>query len=254
MPQRQWIRPSWFAIALTIAAVALFAALGVWQYGRMKEKRAMLEAVAAVVADRKPVPLASAANDAARARGYDWTQGFGTFADIDPILLDEQIRNGRVGVRVFRVFDMENPDGAAGGPLLVDLGWVAWPAHRVLPTLPALPSGRVDVRGLLAPAPAVGIPLGPGLEHKDHAWLATRINLREMAPIVFHGAPNPIPAFAPRVLRLDPALPIGFERDLQILPGAVPPERHLGYAVQWFAFALAAVAAFIAVHWRKVEK
>ena len=48
-----------------------------------------------------------------------------------------------------------------------------------------------------------------------------------------------MPTLAPRVLKLDPALPLGYTRDLDILPNTLPPERHLGYAVQWFGLALA---------------
>ena len=32
------------------------------------------------------------------------------------------------------------------------------------------------------------------------------------------------------------------ERDLEILPNTLTPERHLGYAVQWFGLALAVLA------------
>ena len=46
------------------------------------------------------------------------------------------------------------------------------------------------------------------------------------------------PSLAPRVLQLDPALPLGYARDLDMLPNTLPPERHLGYAVQWFGLAL----------------
>jgi len=55
---------------------------------------------------------------------------------------------------------------------------------------------------------------------------------------------------APRVLRLDPArqpsdagaMLIPATRDLDILPNTITPQRHLGYAVQWFALALAVLA------------
>ena len=58
---------------------------------------------------------------------------------------------------------------------------------------------------------------------------------------------------APRVLRLDPARNKGDagvmlapgERDLDILPNTLTPERHLGYAVQWFGLALAVLVAAI---------
>ena len=48
-----------------------------------------------------------------------------------------------------------------------------------------------------------------------------------------------LPGLAPRILRLDPALPLGYARDLELLPNTLPPDRHLGYAVQWFALAAA---------------
>ena len=48
-----------------------------------------------------------------------------------------------------------------------------------------------------------------------------------------------LPALAPRVLRLDPDLPMGYARDLEVLANTLPPERHLGYAVQWFALSAA---------------
>jgi cytochrome oxidase assembly protein ShyY1 len=35
------------------------------------------------------------------------------------------------------------------------------------------------------------------------------------------------------------------ERDLDILPNTLTPERHLGYAVQWFGLALAVLVAAI---------
>ena len=49
------------------------------------------------------------------------------------------------------------------------------------------------------------------------------------------------------MLRLDPvrargdagAMLVPGERDLDILPNTITPQRHLGYAVQWFALALA---------------
>ncbi len=50
---------------------------------------------------------------------------------------------------------------------------------------------------------------------------------------------------APRVLRLDPSLPLGFERDLDLLPNTLTPDRHRGYALQWYG--LAATVLVIAV-------
>jgi surfeit locus 1 family protein len=249
MTARRWQRPSWLALALMLAGVALFARLGVWQYERMLEKRVMLDAATTTLAARKPVSL-SQAGDPARAGAYDWAAGSGAFADTEPLLLDNQIRNGHPGIRVYRVFYpadaslQARPDNA----LLIDLGWVPLQADRVLPKLQLPSSSHVEIRGLLAPPPSTGVPLGTGIEHRDNAWLLTRMDLPAIGRTV--GSPS----LAPRVLRLDPALPIGYERDLDVLPNTLPPQRHLGYAVQWFALALAALAIFVVLHWRKVDK
>ena len=59
------------------------------------------------------------------------------------------------------------------------------------------------------------------------------------------------PRLPPRVLRLDPTDPLGYARDLDILPNTLPPQRHLGYAVQWFALAAAVLATALLLPFRK---
>jgi cytochrome oxidase assembly protein ShyY1 len=227
----------------------LFTRLGLWQYERMREKQATLDAVTTTLAARKPVSLLQAA-DPARAGEHDWAAGSGDFADTEPLLLDNQMRHGRPGVRVYRQFHPDDaqrlarPDSA----LLVDLGWVPLAGDRTLPRLQFADSHHVEVSGLLTPPPSTGVAIGTGIERREHAWLLTRVDLPAIARAI-GGA-----ALAPRVLRLDPALPIGYERDLDVLPNTLPPQRHLGYAVQWFALALAALAIFVVLHWRKVDK
>src|SRR3546814_3684574 len=80
--------------------------------------RALLEAVEQVLDQRMPQPLALAA-DAARARDYDWASGIGRFVDGPVVLLDNQQRDERPGVRVYRVFQ---PAATGAAPLLVELG------------------------------------------------------------------------------------------------------------------------------------
>jgi cytochrome oxidase assembly protein ShyY1 len=57
-------------------------------------------------------------------------------------------------------------------------------------------------------------------------------------------------SLAPRVLKLDPDLPLGYARDLDILPNTLPPERHVGYAVQWFGLAGAVFVTALVLTWR----
>jgi cytochrome oxidase assembly protein ShyY1 len=65
-----------------------------------------------------------------------------------------------------------------------------------------------------------------------------------------------LPALAPRVLKLDPAqrLPAGapaYARNLDILPNTLPPQRHLGYAVQWFGLAATVLVTALVLTFRK---
>ena len=220
---------SWWVAALVLAGA--FGSLGAWQLGRADEKHALLAHAGQVLDARAPVPLSAASEPARRGR-LDWSAGRGRFADTGPFLLDNQRHAGRVGVRAYRVFA---PEGASDA-LLVDLGWLPLGPGRTMPAVP-LPDGVVEVRGLLATPPSPGLRLGTGIAQAGEGWLLTRVEPQAIAAAA--GLARPL---APRVLRLDPALPFGHARDLEVLPNTLPPERHLGYAVQWFGLAATVLA------------
>lgn len=220
---------------VAVAAMVVFSLLGHWQLQRMHAKQALLDAQVqagtrpAVALDRA---LASP-GDVARVSDH------GRFLP-GLVLLDNQIRHGRAGVKLYRPF---RSDG--GALLLVDLGWRPLPADRTLPDVVAPPS-PVAVRGLLAPAPAPGLALGPEVTAVGpQRWLASRLQPATLAPLLG------LPALPERVLRLDPALPFGDERDLDLLPNTLPPQRHLGYAVQWFALALTVLVVALVLEWKR---
>lgn len=232
-----------FGWTLALLAIALFSSLGRWQARRAVEKQQMLDAAAQVLARRTAMPLA-AAEDTARRDGYDWAAGAGVFDERGPLWLDNQQRDGRAGVRVYRLFLPERSQR----PLLVDMGWLPLPPDRAMPTV-ARPAGRVEVRGLLTPPPSPGLRLGDAIVRQGDGWVLTRIDEEAIAAAT--GTPL---APAPRVLRLDPVLPLGYERDLQLLANTLPPDKHRGYAVQWFALALAVLATALILTFRKVRR
>ena len=221
-------RRIWVAGWLAAILLALgFSLLGGWQWRRMHEKQAMLDRVQAVTEARQAVPLAHA-SDPARARDYAWSAGSGRFADGAAWLLDNQQRDGRPGVRVYRVF---LPEGDAR-PLLVELGWLPMPPNRQLAPLAPMPGGSMTLSGLLMPPPSRGVLGGESVE-TPAGHLVIGLDPAKMA------AQSGVPALAPRILRPDPGAPFGYARDMDVLPNTLPPEKHLGYAVQWFALAAA---------------
>ena len=221
---------------LALAAIVGFASLGRWQLEREQAKRAQLAQADAALAAR-PRPLAAASRI---ADGIDRVAGDGRFLDTPVLWLDNQRRGDRVGVRMYCAYA---PDG--GAPLLVDLGWLPLPASRELPA-EACPRGASPVAGLLVPPPSIGLRLGPGLVAQGGAWLATRVEPAAVATAWSLREP-----LAARVLRLDPALPFGHERDLHLLANTLPPEKHRGYAVQWFGLAATTLVVALVLNLRK---
>lgn len=238
--------------ALALVAIVLFGSFGRWQLGRMQEKQARLQAAAHALDRQAPQPLLLA-SDPKRASAYDWAAGSGSITG-RTLWLDNQMRAGKAGVRMYCVL---LPDDGVQA-LLVDAGWWPLDARRTLPVF-GCPLGQgVAVRGLLAPPPSSGLARGDALAAAGpQRWLATRLDLPAIARALKLST-----GIAPRVLRLDPARNKGDagvmlapgERDLDILPNTLSPERHLGYAVQWFGLALAALVIAIVLTLRSRKR
>lgn len=236
---RVWHRPRAFAIALTLAGVALFLALAAWQFRRAHEK-ALLFAAIAQAATQAPVTLAEARRAASVAH-FPTLRVEGRFNPQRQYLLDNQVRDARAGVMVFGVFEPSE-----GGPaLLVNRGYLARDARGAL-AVPPLPSGTLAVTALYAPPPGVGLRMGGNSLPQQTQWPKTviYIDLDEIA------------ADAGRHLDARVLLHIG-DGDNGLVrewtPAVFPPVRHLGYAWTWLTFALVLVATFLILHWRNRE-
>ncbi|MGH8037835.1 MAG: SURF1 family protein [Stenotrophomonas sp.] len=220
-----------------VVVIVCFCQLGRWQLHRMHDKQALLDQQ--LPARAQTLTLAKA--QAARAQ-LRWVDDHGRFLP-GTLLLDNQTREGRAGIKVYQPF--RSDDGAV---VLVDLGWLPMPGDRQLPTI-APRDGEARVAGLLAPPPATGLALGPAFTAtaQPGVWLANRMPPDEAAAAL---SLPPGTLHSP-VLRLDPALPGGYARDLELLPNTLPPSRHLGYAVQWFGLALTVLIVALVLEWRR---
>jgi cytochrome oxidase assembly protein ShyY1 len=239
---RRWQRASWFAIALTVGGVVLFVRLGEWQLDRARDAQDLLTAFdTAQHAAFEDFSSVAAAPPPAR---FPHVRVRGRFVEGRGWLRDEQVRDGKVGVEVIDVFAV---DGSAA-LLLVDRGWVAWTRSAdARPALPPLPEGEISLAGVYAPFPGSGMHLGGNALAAQKTWPKLTLALDPAEISADLGRP-----LQPRLLLLDPDAASGFVRAWT--PAVMPPARHQAYAFQWFAFALAALVLFVALHWKKVEK
>ncbi len=220
---RRWV-PGGAALLLT----ALFCSLGLWQLHRAQEKQAYLEEMA----DRAhvaPVALPSALNDPEAWR-YRRVLAEGRYDASMQFLLDNQVLDGRVGYRVLTPLRLEGRPEA----VLVDRGWVPAAAdRRILPEVSVASRWRRLVGVVYVPY-GEGFRIGP-VTDEPVGW-PRRIQYLDFEALA-QMLPYPL---APYVLRLDGTEPDGFVRRWPTAPFS--PQRHLGYAVQWFALAAAVLA------------
>lgn len=237
---RRWRTPRWYSWLLLAAGLALFLSAGRWQLHRAQEKTELLATYARNVnAPPRPfVALAAAALDPGDTPRVNVS---GHYLADRSYLLDEQPYRGRIGVHAIGVFA---PDGDTRR-LLVDRGWIEWNhAPGSTPNLPPLPEGQVSLTGLYAPLPRGGIALGGDALPAQSTW--PKLTLRLDAQAIARDLGTPV---YPRGLELDADPASGFVREWSL--STMPPERHLGYAFQWFALAATALVVFLGLHWTR---
>jgi len=243
MIARHWQRPSAFAWLLTLVGVAVFCTLGAWQVDRAAQKRRLFAAFADAV-NAPTVELAQARSAAIDAQRYPHLRVRGHFVPGRSYWLDEKIESNRVGVHAIGVFAIDGqPD-----LLLVDRGWIAWNhVPGTQPVAPAPADGEIGLVGLYAPFPGGGLRLGGNALPVQAGWPKLTLFLDAAAISADLGKP-----LQPRLLLLDPDPTSGFVRAWK--PQVMPPQRHLGYAVTWFGFVAVALAIFVILHWKKVDR
>jgi surfeit locus 1 family protein len=236
--RRVFAPPAW-GLLLTALALAAFISLGTWQLGRAGEKRALADSFAAGSRDT----VDATALGFAELPRYQQVRVRGSYDSSRQILLDNMpSAAGRAGYRVLT--PLERADGR--GWVLVDRGWVPLGATRAeLPEV-AVAGGEREVMGVLDGLPEPGLRVGPATMPGASGW--PRVMLFPTEADVESALATDVES---RIVLLDPDAPDGFERSWRPSLG-FGPERHLGYAIQWFAFALVAVVMLIALNLRRV--
>lgn len=228
--------PSWGMTLLTVAAIGLFATLGDWQLKRYEAKKQTLQQQQ-IARDQPAIEFTSLEETKLRTliiAGY--------YQPEKQFLLDNQLYQQQVGYQVYTPFRLDN-----GLYLIINRGWVAAPPKRA--NLPLI-----------------------GVDSKRHRLLVEARKRDKLLPLFGQAAETerwPI-----RIQRSDMVLMaklaelnLASQLEMQLLPGqtggltmlsatpSLKPQRHLGYALQWFTFAILALGLWVGLntHRKKVS-
>ncbi len=208
------------ALLAGFACCVLFLALGRWQMQRADFKASLAASHAAAgAAQALPASADATHYDGARVsvRGHWWVER--------SVWVDNRTHAGRAGVHVVTPLVL-----ADGSWLFVNRGWAPMPADRAQLPLPPLQVGEQTLLGVAVLPSTQGFTLAGG-DAREALW--SRIDATQMQRRA--GAAKAYPL----LLQLESDVGDGLVREWA--PLAFGPEKHRGYAMQWFL--LAALAA-----------
>lgn len=234
---RRWRAP-WWAWLVLLPTLTLLTGLGLWQLQRASDKEQMLAQRQA--AGKGEGAELAAAGQPERLYGRR-VRAAGRYLDGRQILLDNQVWQGRAGYRVWTPLQLDD-----GRLVLVDRGWVPLGRNRAQTPQPEVPAGAQQVAGLWREWPEPGMRLEADDVCAQRPWP----RVLNYPPYEHVACQYAAPVIDGLVL-LDEDAAGGFPRDWDDV--GLPPARHIGYAVQWFAMALAVVVIFVVVNVRRKQ-
>lgn len=219
------LTPRWLALhALVLVLLAAFAGLGHWQLDRARE-----EARPKTGADKPPVALTALMNPAGsvpRDQVGRRVTAAGEYDRPHQLLVTDRRYQGRPG---YWLLTPLRTDG--GAAVMVVRGWVADPADRAA----GVRAGRVEVTGWLQPAEPLGEPApNPATEITS----ITTTDLIQRLPYDIYDGYVVLTAQSPAA---NP-MPAAVKAPLRAAPRSSFPLQNVAYAIQWWIFALFAVA------------
>lgn len=222
----------WLPTLGAIAFTVLFVSLGQWQLGRAVEKESLVQE-AQVAAQGGPSALSGTESpQRLRALRFRDVNVEGTYLSDRQWLLDNRTFDGQAGYHVYTPLKLR-----AQGVVLINRGWLPVGRDRwAMPALPA-PEAFVRITGRVRLPREDQLVLGDaGHQGEDWPRVVQRIEIDAMSNALGAG-------LLPIVIELSSESEGGFAREWGPFIG-IGPERHRGYAFQWFALATAVIVVW----------
>lgn len=227
-------KPTLIGTLLTLVFIPLFIKFGLWQYHKAEQKQAIQVAYnqATVAAAFKfPLEVLNVAD-----WNYKKVSVTGVYDTKFQFLLDNQVEDNRVGYHVITPLKI-----SANHYVLVNRGWILGKdIHSELPSF-ATPAGMQKVTGQVwLPSKKIFSLEDKTLQSSqsnklEHVWQNMDMDkYQRLVPFVV----------SPLVIKLDQnSTAGGFVRNWQVPIARIM--THIGYAYQWFGFALATLLIYI---------
>lgn len=219
----------YIACVLAFIAIAIMVGLGFWQLDRKAEKDARLIQIQEAQAQDK----VDIANVIADPKVYeDFVVSATGNATGQIFYIDNKIVSGRPGYHVLVPLQTNQ------GLVMLNLGWVPSSGSRaVLPEI-ELPD-LSTIQGILYIPTLNAIISETNTRYGEFPALLQQVDLSEIDRHIG----KPLLPFILRLTKTAPQSESNFIRDWQIV--TMSPEKHLGYAIQWFGLAIAALTIFL---------
>jgi len=221
---------------LALIFFIIFCLLGFWQLSRAKFKKTLLKSYAA-----RTLSTPLSASQLAAEKDYRFYRAnlIGQFDNQHVFLLDNKTFHGKIGYEVYIPFRAEG----FAQPILVDMGFIPMGTFRnQLPTIKPI-VGKKSITGMLNFPPAY-VSLGKIQESKKIVW-PLRIEFIQL-PELSNLLNDKLFSY---ILMIDPKHLDAYSIEWQVT--IMSPEKHLAYAVQWFALALTLLILFVVLNWDK---
>ena len=218
--------PEWRITLFTLLLVPLMTGLGFWQLQRAGEKEALASSFELRQASA-PASVHELWDMPGQEQAYLPVRLRGSFRG-EYFLLDNRTHQGRFGYQVLAVMTLEGDTAT----VLVNRGWIAGdPARLTRPVVPVV-EGPVAVTGHVYVAP--GAPYLLQEQQLQPGWpkLIQAVEMDKLSPPLEELAGTRV---FPYLVRIDAGAPGALTVDWQVIN--VSPQKHQGYAVQWFSMA-----------------
>lgn len=228
---RYQFKPKLLPSLVFLVLFPFLLSLGFWQLGRMDEKQDIIDNMAA-----GNTGAAQEINEDFWPDEYSKVMILGKFLPQFSVLLEHQQFEGKPGYHVLTPFEA-NPQMPW---VLVNRGWIS--VDNVLEYRESL-AQSTDIVGLAYYPSEDRFILGENLSRTSDGQIKIqRVDFAVLSHEFHH-------ELYPFVLLLDPNAPNGFVRNWQIK--TMPPSKHFGYAVQWFALAATLLLLYLFYNFKR---